>query len=199
MSWRAAWKTLVTVGARQQREQRLEVDAGRQGVDGRGLVGAGDLHQAELGIVGLVAHELGVHGDVLGLGQALAQPGQLGAVGDDGHFALHYRDSDGRRKRAPLRKMFHVKHRSARGLKTRFCKTTPCIKKSPFLFNRLSWRRFSTSSETLQSTAEACRRPGDRCPSARGAREVDVVQHRRWAGRRSAERSADQYFYAFRD
>ena len=46
----------------EQVEQRLQVDVGL-GVDRRGLVGARDLDQAQVGPIGILAHELGVHGD----------------------------------------------------------------------------------------------------------------------------------------
>ena len=46
-----------------QGQQRGEIDARRQRIDRHGLLGAGDLHQAELGVIGAIAHELGVDGD----------------------------------------------------------------------------------------------------------------------------------------
>ena len=47
----------------EQVEQRLEIDTLGLGIDRRRLVGACDLDQAELGPIGVLAHELGVHGD----------------------------------------------------------------------------------------------------------------------------------------
>ena len=62
-----------------------EVDAGGQRVDGRRLLLAADLHQAEPGPVGAVAHELGVDGDEALAVQPGAEGGERGAVGDQGH------------------------------------------------------------------------------------------------------------------
>jgi hypothetical protein len=39
--------------------------------------------------------------------------------------------------------MFHVKQRAG-GRKTRFCKTTPCIKKYALFFNDVAMRSFGT-------------------------------------------------------
>ena len=48
MSWRAAWKTLITLLVGHQLEERREVDARRQRIDDDGLVRAGHLDDAEL-------------------------------------------------------------------------------------------------------------------------------------------------------
>ena len=41
------------------------------GIDRGGFIGAGDLDQAEVRPIGVLAHELGVHGDERLLGEAL--------------------------------------------------------------------------------------------------------------------------------
>ena len=47
----------------EQVEQGLQVDALGLGIDRRGFLGARDLDQAEIRPIGVLAHELGVHGD----------------------------------------------------------------------------------------------------------------------------------------
>ena len=54
----------------EQVEQRLQVDVGL-GIDRRGLVDARDLDQAQVGPIGILAHELGVHGDEWMFGEAV--------------------------------------------------------------------------------------------------------------------------------
>ena len=56
--------------------QRGEVDVGGLGVDHRNLLGTGELHHAELRPVGALTHELGVDGDELLRGEAVAESAQ---------------------------------------------------------------------------------------------------------------------------
>ena len=56
-----------------------------QGVDHVGLRGGGDLYQAQLGPVGLVADELGIDGDVRGAGDAPAERGECVVGCDEDH------------------------------------------------------------------------------------------------------------------
>jgi hypothetical protein len=66
----------------QQVEQGLEVDPLGLGVDrGRFLLVA-DLDQAEVGPIGVLAHELGVDGDEVGLGKPFAQGLKRFGIGD---------------------------------------------------------------------------------------------------------------------
>ena len=65
----------------QQVEQRPHVEVGL-GVDRRRLFRACDLDQAQLGPIGVLAHELGVHGDERVLGEALDQLCERRAFGD---------------------------------------------------------------------------------------------------------------------
>ena len=66
----------------QQVEQRLQVDALGQRVDRRRFLLVGDLDQAQLGPIGVLAHELGVDRDERRLGEAVDQRGECGGVGD---------------------------------------------------------------------------------------------------------------------
>ena len=68
-----------------QRQQRRQVEARRQGIDRHGLVLARDLDQAELGVVGAVAHELGVDRDEALGAHPAAEGGQGFVVGDQRH------------------------------------------------------------------------------------------------------------------
>ena len=43
------------------------------GVDGRGLLSIGDLEQAEIRPIGILAHELGIHGHEVGPGEPFAE------------------------------------------------------------------------------------------------------------------------------
>ena len=67
----------------QQVEQRVQVDV-RLGIDRRRLLGARDLDQAEVRPIGILAHELGVHGDEGLLGEALDEGDQVFGLGDQG-------------------------------------------------------------------------------------------------------------------
>jgi hypothetical protein len=78
-------KDLEHAGVGHQRQQRSEVDAGRQRIDERRLVRPGDLHQAELRPVGLVAHEFGVDGDEIGPRLGVAEGGERGGRLDNLH------------------------------------------------------------------------------------------------------------------
>ncbi len=63
-SWPPAWKTFSTSSLfDEQVEQRLQVDALGLRIDRRRLLGARDLDQAQVRPIGVLAHELGVHGD----------------------------------------------------------------------------------------------------------------------------------------
>ena len=73
---------LEDFGIGQQVEQGREVDAVGQGVDGARLVRPRHLDQAEARPIGALAHELGIDGDELGVGQAAAEGGQRRRVGD---------------------------------------------------------------------------------------------------------------------
>ena len=76
---------LQDLGIGHQLVERGEVDAFGQRVDRRGVLGARHLGQAELGPVGALAHELGVDGDELGVGQGLAEGRQVVGRGDEFH------------------------------------------------------------------------------------------------------------------
>ena len=67
----------------EQVEQRLEVDI-RLGIDRRRFVGARDLDQAEVGPIGVLAHELGVHGDEGLLGEAVDEGLEVVRLGNQG-------------------------------------------------------------------------------------------------------------------
>ena len=59
-----AWKTFSTSSILdQQVEQRRQVDALGLGIDRRGFLVVGDLDQAQIGPIGVFAHELGVDRD----------------------------------------------------------------------------------------------------------------------------------------
>ena len=66
----------------QQVEERREIQTICLGIDGRGFFRIGDLHQAQVRPIGILAHEFGVDCDEVGLGEALAQLQQRVAVGD---------------------------------------------------------------------------------------------------------------------
>ena len=68
-----------------QRQQRPEVEARRQRIDRDRLLLARDLHQAQLGEVGAVAHELGVDRDEALAAHAGAEGGERRVVGDQRH------------------------------------------------------------------------------------------------------------------
>ncbi len=63
-------ENLDGLGHIQQPEQRIEVHAVREGIDGGRLVDVRDLHQAQLRPEGALAHELRVDGDEFGAGEA---------------------------------------------------------------------------------------------------------------------------------
>ena len=65
--------------------KRAEIQTRGQGIYGGGLSRAGELDQAQLGPVGLLAHELGVDGDVRLSRQVPAKRGQPIGVGDERH------------------------------------------------------------------------------------------------------------------
>ena len=54
----------------------------RLGVDRRGFFGARDLDQAQVGPIGVLAHELGVHGDERLLGEPVDQGLEVVRTGD---------------------------------------------------------------------------------------------------------------------
>ena len=64
-------------------KQRLEVDF-RFGIDGSGFLGARDLDQAKVGPIGVLAHELRVHGDKRLLGEAVDERFEVVRPGDQG-------------------------------------------------------------------------------------------------------------------
>ena len=78
MSWRAAWNTFSTAVSASRAPSGAEVDAGGEGIDHRDLVLAGELHDAELGPIGPLAHELGVDGDEALRTQAFAEGVKFG-------------------------------------------------------------------------------------------------------------------------
>ena len=67
-----------------QLEQRAHVEPRRERVDRRRLVLIGDLDQAEFRPEGVLAHELGVDADEIGLRHSGAEIGEGGTVGDQG-------------------------------------------------------------------------------------------------------------------
>ena len=91
-SWPPAWKTFSTSSLfDEQVEQRLEVDALGLGVDRRGFLGARDLDQAEVRPIGVLAHELGVHGDEGLVGEAVDESLEVVRLGNqrmDTHESL---------------------------------------------------------------------------------------------------------------
>jgi len=70
-----------------QLEERRELHPRRQRIDRHRLLRPAELDEAELRPIGLVAHELGVHGDEGRPGLAAAESGKCGGVGDQGHGA----------------------------------------------------------------------------------------------------------------
>src|SRR3546814_16974510 len=62
-------------------EERRQVYAFRLGVDRRGLLLIADLDKAQIGPIGVLAHEFGVDRDEWGFGEALAKGKQRHAVG----------------------------------------------------------------------------------------------------------------------
>ncbi len=66
----------------QQVEEGGKVDPVRERVDRGGFVLVGDLHQAQLGPEGVLAHELGVDADEFGLGEPGAEIGERLGGGD---------------------------------------------------------------------------------------------------------------------
>ena len=76
-----AWKTFRISSFFEKVEQGLQVDI-RLGVDRRGLLRACDLDQAEVGPVGILAHELGVHGDEWMAGDAVDEGLQVVGFGN---------------------------------------------------------------------------------------------------------------------
>ena len=66
----------------EQVEQRAQIDSRCLGIDGRGLFQIADLYQAQLGPIGVLAHELGINRDKVGLGQTRAQPREGIGVGN---------------------------------------------------------------------------------------------------------------------
>ena len=66
----------------QQIEQRLHIEPRRLGIDRRGLFRVGDLDQAEFGPIGILSHEFCVDAYEGSIGEARAQIGEGGAVGN---------------------------------------------------------------------------------------------------------------------
>jgi hypothetical protein len=66
----AGVEDLQNLLVRQQGKQRLEVDAGGEGVNGIGLLVVRKLDETELRPEGCLAQELGVDGDESGFGEA---------------------------------------------------------------------------------------------------------------------------------
>ena len=67
----------------EQVEQGREIESLSLGIDRRGFVGAGDLHQAQVRPIGVLAHEFGVDRDEIGAGKAFAELKQRVAVGNE--------------------------------------------------------------------------------------------------------------------
>jgi hypothetical protein len=67
---------------REQVEQWREVDVLGHRVDGGGFLGIGDLHQAEFGPIGVLAHELRVDRHEVRFRETRAQIGQFLGIGD---------------------------------------------------------------------------------------------------------------------
>ena len=57
---------------RHQCPERGKVEPRRHGVENEGVIGRGELHEAELRPKGLLTHELGIDGDVVAVRKALA-------------------------------------------------------------------------------------------------------------------------------
>ena len=68
----------------EQVPQRLKIETARLGIDRCRLVGRGDLEEAELRPIAVLAHELGIDGDEVVGGEALDQCGKARTVGDQG-------------------------------------------------------------------------------------------------------------------
>ena len=66
----------------EQFEERAEVDPVRLGIDRRGFLAARDLDQAQVGPIGILAHELGVHGDEGLFGEPVDQSLQVVRLGN---------------------------------------------------------------------------------------------------------------------
>ena len=90
---------LVVAG--QQVEQGIEIDAVGQRIDRGRFLAVRNLHQAQQGPVRRFAHELGVHGDEIGLFQTFAQGGELAAIADQG---MDFHAPIGLRQPAPVYK-----------------------------------------------------------------------------------------------
>ncbi len=60
----------------EQVPQRLQIDPVGQRIDGGGFLLVPDLHQAEFGPIGVLAHEFGVDADEIALRQPFAQFGE---------------------------------------------------------------------------------------------------------------------------
>ena len=83
-SWPPAWKTLSTSRFSTNRSSSgWQVEIGL-GVDRRSFLGTRDLDQAEVGPIGVFAHELGVHGDERLLRKAVDEGFELGGLGNQG-------------------------------------------------------------------------------------------------------------------
>ena len=67
---------LEHLGIRHELQERRQLDALGQGIDDGGLVGPRDLDEAEPRPIGPFPHELGIDGDVIGLLEAPAEPGE---------------------------------------------------------------------------------------------------------------------------
>jgi len=74
---------------RHQPVEGRKIDAGRQRIDDRLLAGAGELDQAEVGPERLLAHELGIDGDVVAGGKPGAGFGEGGSRGNDVHCGTY--------------------------------------------------------------------------------------------------------------
>ena len=72
----------------QQVEQRLHVEARRQRINRGGLLVIGDLDEAQFRPIGVLAHELGVDADEIGVGKPRADVGE-GLGGGDQLVYLH--------------------------------------------------------------------------------------------------------------
>jgi hypothetical protein len=75
--------------------------------------------------------------------------------------------------------MFHVKHR-APGPEKRFCKTTPCIKKSPLFIKDMTLRTFGTSESPERPFSSGLRAPagGERRAAREAAEGVEAARLR---------------------
>ncbi len=66
----------------QQVEQRSEVDPVGHRVDGGGFLLVPDLHQAQFGVIGVLAHEFGIDADEIALAQPFTQVRQRRGCSD---------------------------------------------------------------------------------------------------------------------